>query len=42
VKNIVITHKDKNDFSQDHFGFLRTDNGYKLIYITIRSGELKQ
>lgn len=41
VKDIVITHKEKKDFSQDHFGFLRTDNGYKLISISVREGELK-
>ena len=41
VKNIVITHKDKKNFSQDHFEFLRTDKGYKLISITIRNGEIK-
>jgi len=41
VKNIVITHKEKNDFSQDHFEFLRTNEGYRLISVTIRKGELK-
>jgi hypothetical protein len=41
VKNIVITHKVNDDFLQDHFDFLRTDNGYKLISMTIRTGTIK-
>ncbi|MFN8321045.1 MAG: WG repeat-containing protein [Chitinophagales bacterium] len=41
VKNIVITHKVGNNFPQDHFDFLRTDNGYKLISVTIRTGQIK-
>jgi hypothetical protein len=41
VKNIVISHKDKKDLTQDHFEFLKTENGYKLISISIRKGELK-
>ena len=41
IKNIVISYKDKKGLLQNHFDFLRTDNGYKLISITIRKGELK-
>lgn len=41
IKNIVISYKDKKDLLQDHFEFLRTDNGYKLISVTIRKGDLK-
>lgn len=41
IKNIVISYKDKKELLQDHFEFLRTDNGYKLISVTIRKGELK-
>ncbi|MCC9072900.1 WG repeat-containing protein [Flavobacterium sp. F-65] len=41
VKNIVISHRDKKDITQDHFEFLRTESGYKLISVTIRKGELK-
>ncbi len=41
IKNIVILHRDKKDMTQDHFEFLRTENGYKLISVTIRKGELK-
>jgi len=41
VKNIVITHKINNNLPQDHFNFLRTVNGYKLISITIRTGRIE-
>jgi hypothetical protein len=41
IKNIVISYDDKKDLTQDHFEFLRTDNGYKLISVTIRKGEIK-
>lgn len=38
---IIITHKNKKDLSQNHYEFLRTDDGYKLICVTIRNGEIK-
>ncbi|MFH7016766.1 hypothetical protein [Flavobacterium sp. FlaQc-47] len=41
VKNIVISPKNKTDHGQDHFEFLRTENGYKLISISLRNAELK-
>ena len=41
IKNIVISYKNNNDLVQDHFEFLRTENGYKLISIMIRNGEIK-
>lgn len=41
VKCIVITHSGKTDLTQDQFDFLRTDDGYKLLSVTIRKGELK-
>ncbi|MFB3389417.1 WG repeat-containing protein [Flavobacterium sp. LAR06] len=41
VKNIVITSKDSEDFGQDHFEFLRTENGYKLISISMSKDSLK-
>jgi len=41
VKNIVISPKNKSDFGQDHFQFLRTDDGYKLISISTRKEILK-
>lgn len=39
--SIVISHKDKKDFTQNHYEFLRTDNGYKLISLTIRNEKMK-
>jgi hypothetical protein len=41
VMSVIINHKTESDFSQDHFEFLRTENGYKLISMTIRNGKLK-
>ena len=42
VLNVVITHKDAKDFYQDHFDFLKTDNGYKLISLTIGNGSIEE
>ncbi|MTD68097.1 hypothetical protein GKZ86_02315 [Flavobacterium sp. LC2016-13] len=41
VKRIVINPKNKADFGQDHFEFLRTENGYKLISVSDRKDNLK-
>lgn len=41
VKNIVISPQDKNESGQDHFEFLRTGNGYKLISASSRKEDLK-
>ncbi|KRD10849.1 hypothetical protein ASE21_03770 [Flavobacterium sp. Root901] len=41
VKNVVINPKNKTDFGQDHFEFLRTENGYKLISVSLKKEELK-
>jgi hypothetical protein len=41
VKNIVISPKNKSDSGQDHFEFLRTENGYKLISVSLRDKTLK-
>jgi len=41
VMSIVINHKTEMDSHQDHFEFLRTDNGYKLISVTIGKEKLK-
>ena len=41
VKNIVITPQNKKDLGQDHFEFLRTENGYKLISVSSGKQELK-
>ncbi|CUV66478.1 hypothetical protein (fragment) [Sulfurovum sp. enrichment culture clone C5] len=35
--NIVVDGMNKNNEVQDHFEFLRTDKGYKLIGISIKS-----
>lgn len=42
VFNVVITHRDEKDFYQDHFDFLKTDNGYRLISLTIRNSSLEK
>ncbi|PID31076.1 MAG: hypothetical protein CR982_00460 [Candidatus Cloacimonadota bacterium] len=39
--SIIINHKDKQEFTQNHYEFLRTDNGYKLISLTIRNEKMK-
>lgn len=41
VKNIVFNYNRGKELVQDHFEFLRTDKGYKLISLTIRNGKLK-
>ncbi|MEE9911627.1 MAG: WG repeat-containing protein [Deltaproteobacteria bacterium] len=41
VMDVVVNHKTKSDSYQDHFEFLRTDNGYRLISMTVRSGPLQ-
>lgn len=41
VKNIVISPKNKSDSGQDHFEFLRTENGYKLISVSLRDKTLR-
>lgn len=42
VMNILITHTDDNDFYQDHFDFLKTNEGYKLISLTIRNSSIEE
>ncbi|HOQ43379.1 MAG TPA: WG repeat-containing protein [Smithellaceae bacterium] len=39
VMDVIINQKTKSDLIQDHFEFLRTDNGYKLISLTIGTGK---
>lgn len=39
--SIIISHGTKQDFSQNHYEFLRTDSGYKLISLTIRNEKMK-
>lgn len=41
VKNIVISPKNNSDSGQDHFQFLRTESGYKLISVSGRKDNLK-
>ena len=41
VMILIISHKNKEDFSQDHYEFLRTDDGYKLISVSVRSKKIK-
>lgn len=39
--DVIINPKNKADFKQDHFEFLRTGNGYKLISISTAKNDLK-
>ncbi|MBZ4041729.1 WG repeat-containing protein [Flavobacterium hibisci] len=41
VKSIIINPKNKADFKQDHFEFLRTENGYKLISVSTAKDNFK-
>jgi hypothetical protein len=41
VMNVTVNHKTESDFYQDHFEFLKTENGYRLISVTVRNGMLK-
>ncbi|MBB1139008.1 hypothetical protein [Myroides sp. WP-1] len=38
---IVISHQDKKSFTQNHFEFLRMDEGYRLIAVTVRNKKIK-
>lgn len=37
---IVVSHKNNNDFSQSHYEFLQTENGNKLIRVSIENENL--
>ena len=41
VMNIVINKKINGELVQDHFDFLKTDKGYELISMTIRTKEIE-
>ncbi len=41
VLEVIVTHKKRKDISQNHYEFLRTDNGYKLISVSVRDQNLK-
>jgi len=36
LMKIIVSHTSSKNFTQNHYDFLRTDNGYKLISVTIR------
>ena len=38
--SVIISHQDEKDFSQNHYEFLRTDDGYKLISLTVRDQKM--
>jgi hypothetical protein len=41
VVSLITNHKSNNEYYQNHFNFLKTDEGYKLLSLTIRDAELK-
>jgi hypothetical protein len=41
VVSVITNHKSKNDYYQNQFNFLKTDEGYRLLSLTIRNVELK-
>lgn len=41
VMNVVINSKIEGELVQDHFDFLKTDNGYRLISLTIGTGKIE-
>jgi hypothetical protein len=41
VKEIVISYKQDSGLLQDDFEFLRTDEGYKLIGVTVKEGKIR-
>ncbi len=41
VMSLIINNKINSGLIQDHFDFIRTDNGYKLISMTIRNGKIE-
>lgn len=41
VLKVVIGQRSADGLIQDHFDFLRTDAGYRLVSLTIRQEELK-
>lgn len=38
--SIIVSHKNKRNSTQNHFVFLRTDKGYKLISLSIRNDKM--
>jgi hypothetical protein len=41
VQVVIINYRTKTDFKQDHFEFLRTDHGYRLVSMSIGVGEIE-
>ena len=41
VMGLIINNKTKPGLLQNHFDFIRTDNGYRLINMTIRNGKIE-
>jgi hypothetical protein len=41
LMNVVINNKINEELVQDHFDFLKTDKGYELISMTIRTKKIK-
>ncbi len=41
VMDVIVSHRKKKDIQQNHFEFLRTENGFKLISVTVRDQKLK-
>lgn len=41
VMSVVVTYYKNKEIQQNHFDFLRTDKGYKLISVTLRDAEIK-
>lgn len=41
VLSLITKHNEMSDYKQNFYSFLRTDEGYKLISITLRSNSLE-
>jgi len=41
VLELITEHDVGKNYKQNHYSFLKTDNGYKLISFTIRTKEIK-
>lgn len=41
VMDIVVSHKSGKSTTQNHYEFLRTEKGYRLISVTVRNAEIK-
>jgi hypothetical protein len=41
VISLILNHRDDNRLTQDHLDFLRTNKGYRLLSVSLRSGYLQ-